>query len=96
MGDCRTSRRRPGARKMAGKSLKRVQLVVALPLETIVTLLKANVGPMVTAGTIKLRVSSSILIIPDPSRKSGQSDARGHIASVDVVLFVRFGLKYEF
>ena len=24
--------------------------------------------------------------IPDPSRKSGQSDARGHVASVDVVL----------
>ena len=54
MGDRRTSQRRPGGRKkVAGKSLKRVQLVVASPLETIVALLKANVGPVVTAGTIK-------------------------------------------
>ena len=37
---------------MAGKSLKR-QLAVASPLETIVALLKANAGPVVTAGTIK-------------------------------------------
>ena len=36
----------------AGNSLKR-QLAVASPLETIVALLKANVGLVVMAGTIK-------------------------------------------
>ena len=76
-----------GARKKAGKSLKWVQLVVASPLETIVALLKADVGLVVTAGTIKFKgYRVRYPQIPDPSRKSGQSDARGHVASVDVVL----------
>ena len=34
--------------------------------------------------------------IPDPSRKSGQSDARDHVASVDVVLSWKSWLKIEF
>ena len=75
-----------GAGKEAGKSLNG-QLAVASPLETIVTLLKANVGLVVTAGTIKFKgYRVRYPQIPDPSRKSGQSDARGHVASVDVVL----------
>ena len=75
-----------GAGKKAGKSLNG-QLAVASPLETIVTLLKANVGLVVTAGTIKFKgYRVRYPQIPDPSRKSGQSDARGHVASVDVVL----------
>ena len=87
MGDRRTSRRRPGGQKKGWKITQKAQLAVASPLETIVTLLKANVGPVVTAGTIKFKgYRVRYPQIPDPSRKSGQSDARGHVASVDVVL----------
>ena len=87
MGDRRTSRRRPGGQKKGWKITQKAQLVVASPLETIVTLLKANVGLVVTAGTIKFKgYRVRYPQIPDPSRKSGQSDARGHVASVDVVL----------
>ena len=53
-----------GGGKTAGKSL-RWQLVLASPFEAIAALMKADVNPVVTAGTIKLKVLSSILKIPD-------------------------------
>ena len=41
-------------------SLEKAKLVMASPFEAIVALIKADISPVVTAGTIKLRVSSLI------------------------------------
>ena len=86
MGDRRTSRRRPGGRKEGWKiTQKAVSIGFALrdhrhPLE-------GKRWPRGHGRHYKIkeyRVQYSQ--IPDPSRKSGQSDARDHVASVDVVL----------
>ena len=73
---------------------------MALSFEAITALMKADISLVVMFGTIKLRVTVSILKIPDhPVENSGQSDARGHIASVEVIHsdFGRFiFLKFKF
>ena len=49
-----------GIEKKEWKIHSKRQLVEASPFEAIVALMKADVSPVVTAGTIKPRVSSSI------------------------------------
>ena len=79
------------AEEKARKSLR--QLAMASPFEAIAALLKADVGPVATAGTIK---SKSIGFNTHKYLTRVENPARGHVASVDVVhstFFWKFSFK---